>query len=85
MKSHLETNNEYLFDDTLSENDLDLMRKLDDIYANSDKLAIKKLSKNDRAWAWPKPTNKQAGFYIPLEFRGEFFPSDQDLQRRSDQ
>ena len=54
---HLETNNEYLFDDTLSENDLDLMRKLDDIYANSDKLAIKKLSKNDRAWAWPKPTN----------------------------
>ncbi len=84
MKSHLETNNEYLFDDTLSENDLDLMRKLDDIYANSDKLAIKKLSKNDRAWAWPKPTNKQAGFYIPLEFRGEFFPSDQDLQRRSD-
>ena len=84
MEKNINANSGDLFDDTLSEYDLDLMRRLDGLYSGSDKVAIKKLSKNDRAWAWPEPTNKQAGFYIPLEFRGKFFPSDQDLQRRPD-
>ena len=73
-----------LFDDVLSDADLELLRRIDALYENADKVAIKKLSKNDRAWAWSEPENKQAGFYIPLEFRGCFFPSDQELQGRSD-
>lgn len=73
-----------LFDGVLSDADLDLLRKLDALYAGADKVAIKKLSKNDRSWAWPEHKCHQDGFYVPLEFRGCFFPADQDLQTRSD-
>lgn len=73
-----------LFDGVLSDADLELLRRLDALYAGADKVAVKKLSKNDRAWAWPVRRNNQAGFYIPLEFRGSFFPSDRDLQIRPD-
>jgi len=71
-------------DGVLSEDDLDLLRRLEALYEGSDKVAIKKLSKNDRSWAWPKPESHQAGVYIPTEFRGSFFPSDQELPSRSD-
>jgi len=64
---------ENLIDDVLSDADVDLLRRLDALYAGADKVAIKKLSKNDRAWAWLEPENKQVGFYVPLEFRGDFF------------
>ena len=84
MAINIEMIDEDLFDGVLSDADLELLRRLDALYKNSDKVAIKKLSKNDRAWAWPKPENKQAGFYVPIEFRGDFFPSDQDLQIRTD-
>jgi hypothetical protein len=79
-----EMSDEELFDDVLSDADLELLRRLDALYAGADKVAIKKLSKNDRAWAWTKPENKQFGFYVPLEFRGCFFPADEDLVPRTD-
>lgn len=80
----MEMGNGELFDDVLSDADLELLRRLDAIYAGADKVAIKKLSKNDRAWAWPQPENHQAGFYVPIEFRGTFFPADRDLPARAD-
>jgi len=73
-----------LFDGVLSDADLELLRRLDALYAGADKVAIKKLSKNDRAWAWPEHKCHQDGFYVPLEFRGCFFPADQDLPTRPD-
>lgn len=80
----MEMSDESLIDGVLSDADVELLQRLDALYAGADKVAIKKLSKNDRAWAWPIPENKQAGFYIPIEFRGDFFPSDQELQTRTD-
>lgn len=80
----METSNGELFDEVLSDTDLELLRRLDAIYAGADKVAIKKLSKNDRSWAWGKPESHQAGFYVPIEFRGSFFPADQDLPVRTD-
>jgi len=80
----MELSDEDQFDGVLSDTDLELLGRLDTLYAGSDKVAIKKLSKNDRSWAWPEPESHQSGFYIPSEFRGSFFPSDQDLQTRSD-
>lgn len=73
-----------LFDGVLSDTDLELLRRLDALYAGADKVAIKKLSKNDRSWAWPQPESHQAGFYVPIEFRGSFFPADRDLPARAD-
>lgn len=67
-------------DGELSENDIATLRCLDSIYENSDKVAIKKLSKNDRSWAWEIKESNQAGFYVPKEFRGTFFPSDEKLR-----
>jgi hypothetical protein len=71
-------------DGVLSDDDLDLFRRLAALYEGSDKVAIKKLSKNDRSWAWPESKSHQAGLYVPLEFRGSFFPADKDLLARSD-
>lgn len=71
-------------DGVLSDDDLDLFRRLAALYEGSDKVAIKKLSKNDRSWAWPKPESHQAGVYVPQEFRGSFFPADKDLPARLD-
>lgn len=73
-----------MFDGVLSDGDVELLRKLDALYAGSDTVAIKKLSKNDRAWAWPKHESHQDGFYVPREFRGCFFPADQELTARLD-
>lgn len=84
MAINIEMSDENLIDGVLSDADVELLRRLDALYEGADKVAIKKLSKNDRAWAWPKPENKQVGFYVPIEFRGDFFPSDQDLQIRTD-
>lgn len=70
-----------LLDGVLSDTDLDLLRKLDALYDGADKVAIKKLSKNDRSWAWDQAKSHQAGFYIPIEFRGHFFPSDKRLAK----
>ena len=80
----MEMSDESLIDGVLSDADVELLRRLDALYAGADKVAIKKLSKNDRAWAWLIPENKQVGFYVPIEFRGDFFPSDQELQIRTD-
>lgn len=80
----METSNGELFDDVLSDTDLELLRRLDSLYEGADKVAVKKLSKNDRSWAWPQPESHQAGFYVPIEFRGCFFPADRDLPARAD-
>ena len=37
----------------LTREDVELLRALDTLYLISDKIAIKKLSVNDRGWAWP--------------------------------
>ena len=71
-------------DGVISDDDLELYRRLDALYEGSDKVAIKKLSKNDRSWAWPSPESHQAGVYVPGEFRGNFFPADKDLSARVD-
>lgn len=71
-------------DGVLAEDDVDLLRQLDALYLDADKVAIKKLSKNDRSWAWPQALSHQAGIYVPLSFRGVFFPSDEELQVRAD-
>ena len=84
MAINIEMGNGELFDDVLSDADVELFRRLDALYAGADKVAIKKLSKNDRSWAWPKPESHQAGFYVPIEFRGSFFPADIDLPARTD-
>ena len=84
MAINIETSNGELFDDVLSDADLELLRRLDSLYEGADKVALKKLSKNDRSWAWPQPESHQAGFYVPIEFRGYFFPADQDLLTRVD-
>lgn len=61
----------------LSTADLELLRALEALYQASDKIAIKKLSRNDRGWAWTPALNHQAGIYIPEELRnGLFFPED---------
>lgn len=71
-------------DGVLTDDDVDLLRRLDSLYLDADKIAIKKLSKNDRSWAWPKAQSHQAGVYVPLSFRGHFFPSDEALPARED-
>ncbi len=69
----------------LSTADLELLRALDALYQASDKIAIKKLSRNDRGWAWTPPVNHQAGIYIPAELRnGLFFPEDTELHAPSE-
>jgi hypothetical protein len=79
--------NQYLLqssDGVLTEDEIDLLRQLDALYVDSDKIAIKKLSKNDRSWAWPQAQSHQAGIYVPLSFRGDFFPADEALPARED-
>jgi hypothetical protein len=71
-------------DGVLTEDDVDLLRQLDALYVDADKIAIKKLSKNDRSWAWAPPQSHQAGIYVPLRFRGDFLPSDEALPARQD-
>jgi EcoRII C terminal len=84
LSINIEMSDGELFDEVLSDADVELLRRLDALYAGADKVAIKKLSKNDRAWAWAKPEGKQYGFYVPFEFRGCFFPADQELPARVD-
>ncbi|OYU12835.1 MAG: hypothetical protein CFE38_04270 [Comamonadaceae bacterium PBBC1] len=64
----------------LTDSDLELLDILEKIYRASDKIAIKKLAKNDRAWAWDPKEGKQDGVYITQEFRSHFFPSDDALK-----
>lgn len=71
-------------DGVLTEDDVDLLREIDALYSDADKIAIKKLSKNDRSWAWTEAKSHQAGIYVPLSFRGDFFPSDETLAARED-
>ena len=49
--------------------------KIQDFVANSDKLFVKKLSRNDTSWA-DDHGKHQAGFYIPRQIReADFFPT----------
>lgn len=69
----------------LADADLEVLDALDALYRAADKIAIKKLAKNDRGWAWKPPSTNQAGIYIPKEFRdGLFFPKDEDIPVRED-
>lgn len=69
----------------LTSEDVELLRALDALYQASDRIAIKKLAVNDRSWAWTPPKSKQAGIYVPEEFRGGlFFPPDSALHAHSD-
>lgn len=69
----------------LTDSDLKMLDFLDTLYRASEKIAIKKLAKNDRAWALPKPSIHQAGIYVPSELRnGLFFPKDEAIPRRTD-
>ena len=45
----------------LTSADVELLRALDALYQASDKIAIKKLSVNDRGWAWPVKQGKGHG------------------------
>ena len=63
----------------LSDADVKLLRQLDSLYQGATKVAIKKLSKNDRSWARPGGSH-QAGFYVSDELRGDFFPADHEIQ-----
>jgi hypothetical protein len=71
-------------DGVLSDDQVEILRRLEALYENADQVAIKKLSKNDRSWAWPIAESHQAGFYVPGEFRGTFFPADHELSARAD-
>lgn len=64
--------------------DVELLRALDALYQASDRIAIKKLSVNDRGWAWPVKQGKQDGVYISQELRGDFFPPDSEVPVRAD-
>lgn len=68
----------------LTEADIELLNELQALYRVSDKIAIKKLSKNDRSWAWTPKQGKQDGIYITQEFRPEFFPQDGVIPARED-
>jgi len=69
----------------LTDSDIELLDVLDTLYRASEKIAIKKLAKNDRGWAWPKPSTHQAGIYVPSELRnGLFFPKDEAIRPRTD-
>lgn len=68
----------------LTSEDMELLRALDALYEASDKIAIKKLSVNDRGWAWPVKQGKQNGVYISQELRGNFFPLDSEVPARAD-
>ena len=68
----------------LTSSDLELLAALDTLYQSSDKIAIKKLSVNDRGWAWPVKQGKQDGVYISHELRGDFFPPDALIPARAD-
>jgi len=64
--------------------DLELLEALDALYRSSDKVAIKKLAKNDRAWAWTPKETKQDGVYMSQELRQGFFPEDEAVLARED-
>ncbi len=68
----------------LTSADLELLTALDALYQASDRIAIKKLSVNDRSWAWPVKQGKQDGVYISQELRGGFFPPDAAVPARPD-
>ena len=71
--------------DELTDSDLGVLDALDALYRASDRIAIKKLAKNDRGWAWKPPSTNQAGIYVPKEFRdGLFFPKDEAIPPRTD-
>lgn len=71
-------------DGELNEMDVALLRELERFYKSARKIGIKKLSKNDRSWAFPIKESNQDGFYVPLEWRGGFFPTDEEMPRRED-
>ncbi|MNY89363.1 Type-2 restriction enzyme EcoRII [compost metagenome] len=68
----------------LTGTEMELLRALDALYQASDKVAIKKLSRNDRGWAWEPKQGKQDGVYISQELRGDFFPPDELVPARED-
>ena len=69
----------------LTDSDIEVLDLLEALYRASNKIAIKKLAKNDRGWAWSPPSTKQAGIYVPKEFRdGLFFPKDDAILPRAD-
>lgn len=68
----------------LTGTEIELLRTLDALYQASDKIAIKKLSRNDRGWAWEPKQGKQDGIYVSQELRGDFFPSDEAVPARED-
>lgn len=69
----------------LTDSDIELLDSLEAIYRASNRIAIKKLAKNDRGWAWSPPSTHQAGIYVPKEFRdGLFFPNDHAILPRTD-
>ncbi len=63
----------------LSDEEEQLEQRLRWLYAECESIGIKKLSKNDRSWAWPVKESNQSGFYVPIEFRGSLLPSDAEL------
>lgn len=68
----------------LTGTEMEQLRALDALYQASDKVAIKKLSRNDRGWAWTPKQGKQDGVYISQELRGDFFPPDELVPSRED-
>lgn len=67
------------FDFESSSGDADLLTRLID---RSERILVKKLSKNDRSWA-DDPRKHQGGIYIPHEQRdGGFFPRVQEIPRK---
>ncbi len=68
----------------LTSTELTLLRSLDALYQASDTIAIKKLSRNDRGWAWKPKQGNQDGIYVSQELRGSFFPPDEAVPARED-
>lgn len=64
--------------------DLEVLDALDALYRASDRIGIKKLSKNDRGWAWTPKEGKQDGVYVTQEYRPAFFPADEAVASRED-
>ena len=68
--------------ESLTNTDADYLAK---IFGTSDRILIKKLSKNDRDWA-RLPNKHQAGVYIPYEYRdGGFFKPLQPKLRKKEE
>lgn len=67
-----------------SDEDADALQQLEALYQGADAIAVKKLSKNDRSWAWTPAQSHQAGIYVPMSFRGAFLPADAALAARDD-